>query len=149
MRGFTGTHRTIRLLVLSYLIAVPVSVMAQSGWQVLVRDDAKVEQLTTQQVKQLFMYPEGSCKVYRLKAIDLAPESGRDYFYAQVLGYSAPRWRAHWSKIVFTGQGSPPEQVSVSQVKERLLQSTETIGYLPLSEPVPSRMKQVFVIQSP
>lgn len=49
----------------------------------------------------------------------------------QVHGKSAAQIKAHWAKIIFTGRGQPPEDVSNSiEVKKLLARNPHVIGYI-------------------
>jgi ABC-type phosphate transport system substrate-binding protein len=55
----------------------------------------------------------------------------RSEFNSAYLGRSAAEVKAHWSKAIFTGRGSPPRMVSDSEQLRRLIASDpSTIGYL-------------------
>ena len=55
----------------------------------------------------------------------------RDAFYAKFAGKSPAQIKAHWSKIIFTGRGQPPKEVTNSiEVKKRLIAIPNAIGYI-------------------
>lgn len=57
--------------------------------------------------------------------------AARDEFYARFAGKSAAQIKAHWSKIIFTGRGQPPKEVSNSiEVKKRVAENPNAIGYI-------------------
>lgn len=57
--------------------------------------------------------------------------AARDEFYARFAGKSAAQIKAHWSKIIFTGRGQPPTEVSNSiEVKKRVAENLNAIGYI-------------------
>ncbi|MCJ8207907.1 phosphate ABC transporter substrate-binding protein [Pseudomonas sp. RGM2987] len=59
----------------------------------------------------------------------------RDEFYSTYTGKSAAQIKAHWSKIIFTGRGQPPQVVSNSaEVKKRIAENPDTIGYIDARE---------------
>ena len=65
-------------------------------------------------VKKIYLgkakaFPDGS------RAIPLTFEQGnpvRDAFNMNILGKSESQYSAFWSKLVFTGRGTPPEMIS-------------------------------------
>ena len=77
--------------------------------------------------------------------IDQAEGSAvRDEFYAKVAGKAAPQVKAHWSKIIFTGRGRPPEEAPDSaQVKKVVVKNPNAIGYIEKSM-VDASVKVVF-----
>jgi hypothetical protein len=66
-----------------------------------------------------------------LRPLDLEDGELRDLFYRQVVGRNRNQMRAYWSRLVFTGKGTPPKILSVDAVLGALRQDTATIGYLP------------------
>jgi len=67
----------------------------------------------------------------------------RDDFYMEYANRSPAQIKAYWSKIVFTGEGQPPREVSPSErVKKVLADHPNFIGYIERSE-VDSKVKIV------
>lgn len=64
--------------------------------------------------------------------IDQRPESpARQVFYEQYLDRTAAEIKAHWSKLIFTGRGRPPQYVASGEaVKERLARDPSAVGYV-------------------
>jgi ABC-type phosphate transport system substrate-binding protein len=92
-----------------------------------------VTRLSKYQVVDIFLgkantFPDGSPAV----AIDQVDGSAaRDEFYAGFAGKNPAQLKAHWSKIIFTGRGRPPEAVANgSAVKKFLKQNPNAIGYI-------------------
>lgn len=92
-----------------------------------------VTALSKNQVVDIFLgktavLPDGKQAV----PIDQAEGSvARDEFYARFAGKSAAQIKAHWSKIIFTGRGQPPKEVSNSiEVKKRVVENPNAIGYI-------------------
>lgn len=57
--------------------------------------------------------------------------ASRDEFYAKVTGKSGAQIKAYWSKIIFTGRGTPPLQVPDSMtVKREIIEDPHAIGYI-------------------
>lgn len=55
----------------------------------------------------------------------------RNQFDEQALGRSSSQIKAYWSKLVFTGKGTPPKEVSSeNDVIELVLQNPAMIGYV-------------------
>jgi ABC-type phosphate transport system substrate-binding protein len=55
----------------------------------------------------------------------------RTDFYTGYIGRSASEIKAHWSKVIFTGRGSPPRAVADTEQLRRLIASDPSyIGYL-------------------
>lgn len=95
-----------------------------------------VTSLNASQVADIFLgktsrFPDGSEAV----PIDQAEESrARDRFYAAFTGKSPAQVKAHWAKIIFTGRGQPPRQVSNSAEARKLVAvNPNAIGYIDAS----------------
>jgi len=92
-----------------------------------------VNVLSKDQIADIFLgktvhFPDGE----RAVPIDQTEGSAaRDEFYTRYAGKSAVQMKAHWSKIIFTGRGQPPKEVSTSlEVKKRLVEDPNAIGYI-------------------
>jgi len=104
---------------------------------VVVATSSPVKALGRNQVADIFLgkisrFPDGRQAV----PIDQAENSAtRDEFYTTFTGKSASQLKAHWSKIIFTGRGQPPQAVSSSaEVKKRVAENPDTIGYIDARE---------------
>ncbi|WP_334031206.1 phosphate ABC transporter substrate-binding protein [Alteromonas sp. P256] len=84
-------------------------------------------------VKRIYLgkskaFPDGS------RAIPLTFETGnglRDIFNKNVLGKSESQYSAFWSKLVFTGRGTPPEMISNEDEMLTLVATNpNTIGFI-------------------
>lgn len=52
-------------------------------------------------------------------------------FYQKIAGKKPAQIHSYWSRAVFSGRGSPPDQVhSVAELKRRLSKDTGAIGYI-------------------
>jgi len=111
-------------------------------WQVVVNQHSPIQQLDQSQVRNLFM---GNTVILGLRVYDSEDMAQRTDFYRQVLGLTESRWRAQWSKLVFTGQATPPQQITTQEALLLLKKSTQAITYLPLSATLPSEIRVVFV----
>jgi ABC-type phosphate transport system substrate-binding protein len=94
---------------------------------------SSVTTLSKNQVADIFLgrasrFPDGAPAV----PIDQVEGSAaRDEFYAKIAGKSAPQVKAHWAKIIFTGRGRPPEEVSNSvEMKKLVIRNPQAIGYI-------------------
>lgn len=113
----------LQLACLAAAAEVVVVVSAKSG----------VATLTPEQVSGIFLgkaksYPDGSPAV----ALDQAESAPvRAEFYTKVVGKDEAQMKAYWSRLVFTGKGSPPkEAASSAEVKKSLAADPKLIGYM-------------------
>lgn len=94
---------------------------------------SSVAPLTRHQVVDIFLgkanrFPDGSLAA----PIDQAEGSAsRDEFYLGFAGKSPAQLNAHWSKVVFTGRGTPPPVANdTATLKKHLADNPSAIGYL-------------------
>ena len=99
----------------------------------VVSSKSSVTALSANQVGDIFLgksnrFPDGSPAV----PIDQAEGSpARDAFYAKVTGKSPAQLKAHWSKIIFTGRGQPPREVTNGAALKKLVaDDPKAIGYI-------------------
>ncbi|MDP2031195.1 MAG: phosphate ABC transporter substrate-binding protein [Thiobacillus sp.] len=92
-----------------------------------------VTALSKNQVVDIFLgkasrFPDGSPAM----PIDqIEGSAARDEFYFKFSGKSPAQLKAHWSKIIFTGRGQPPREVSNSiEVKKLIAENPNAIGYI-------------------
>jgi ABC-type phosphate transport system substrate-binding protein len=99
----------------------------------VVSSASTITSLSELQIASIFMgktsrFPNGTPAV----PIDQAEGSAaRDQFYARLAVKSAAQMKAYWSKIIFTGRGQPPREVTSSaDVKKVLAANPTAIGYI-------------------
>lgn len=116
---------------------VAASAAASADVVPVVSSKSQVQELSKNQVVDIFLgkasrFPNGEPAV----PIDQAEGSDvRDAFYLQFANRSAAQIKAYWSKIVFTGKGEPPREVSPSEkVKRVLAANPQYIGYIERNE---------------
>lgn len=130
-----GLKRIAHALLGTVLCAGSSFVMAEVV--VVVAAASPLETLTRNQVADIFLgktnrLPGGGQAV----VIDQPEGSAiRDEFYSTYTGKSAAQIKAHWSKIIFTGRGQPPQVVSNgAELKKRIADNPDTIGYIDARE---------------
>jgi ABC-type phosphate transport system substrate-binding protein len=118
-------------------VLLAVSSLACADVVPVVSARSPVQELSKNQVVDIFLgkanrFPNGDQAV----PIDQAEGSEvRDVFYLQFANRSAAQLKAYWSKIVFTGKGEPPREVSPSErVKRVLAENPHFIGYIERAE---------------
>lgn len=127
-------HITTGILLVTALVtgAIPANAGAVEVI-VVVGANAPITSLTMAQVADIFLgrtvaLPNGTAIV----PIDQRDGSTiRQEFYAKTTGKSPQLLKAHWSKLIFTGQGEPPREVADSEAVKKLVASNPTyIGYI-------------------
>lgn len=100
---------------------------------VVVSAQSPLTALTREQVVDIFLgktsrFPDGS----RAVPIDrLEGSAQRDEFYLKFAVRSPAQVKAHWSKIIFTGRGQPPQEIaSASELKKAIAENPNAIGYM-------------------
>jgi len=107
--------------------------LASAEVVVVVSAKSAVGNLTAAQAADIFLgkassFPSGG------QAVPVDQKEGsaiRDEFYTKVTGKSAAQVKAYWSKIIFSGKGQPPKEVSDSAaVKKLIADNPNIIGYI-------------------
>lgn len=124
-KRFTGLTFGLLLSFLSgaALAEVVVVVSAQNSLDSLSRS-----QLADIYLGRSVSLPNGET----LTPIDQSERSSiHGQFYQQYLGRSAAQIKSHWSRLIFTGRGQPPRNVSDSQaVVDIVSDNRSAIGYI-------------------
>ena len=116
------------LFALCLLLSTPVF----AGTAVIINPN-NTSSIDLELVKRIYLgkskaFPDGS------RAIPLTFETGnglRDTFNKDVLGKSESQYSAFWSKLVFTGRGTPPEMISNEEEMLTLVATNpNTIGFI-------------------
>ena len=116
------------VLLLSLMCALPVSAA-----NVIIVSAKNNSGIDADAVKRIYL---GKMKAFPdvSKALPLTFEQGNDVrgtFNTGVLGKSESQYSAFWSKLVFTGQGTPPEEVSTQEEMLQLVaDNPNTIGFV-------------------
>ena len=89
--------------------------------------------LTESEISRLYLgkaksFPDGAAAV----PLNLAPGSAvREQFEKSVLKKSSSQIKAYWSKLVFTGKGTPPQEVaSDAEIIAIVKSDPKSIGYV-------------------
>lgn len=57
--------------------------------------------------------------------------ASRDDFNDKILGKNSSQLKAYWSRLIFTGKGTPPQQVGDdAAIKELIAKNPNMIGYI-------------------
>ena len=112
---------------------------AQAEPVVVVSANSILDALTQDEVRQIFNGQTRRVSGISVKPLDLPPRgSARADFYQQVLGKSAEQMKSYWARMIFTGRGMPPREVSSDQEMIMLVGSNRNfVGYLDASRVTP------------
>lgn len=122
-----------RRLLASLLGAALVHNIAAAELVVIVSSKSPVTTLRPDQVADIFLgkiahFPDGSQAVALDQRIG-SPE--RDEFYVKVASKTRPLVKAYWTKMIFTGRGEPPKEISGSvAVRKMVADNPSLIGFI-------------------
>ena len=130
------------ILVVSFLL---LTGCAQAGIVVVVSKNSDLGGLTRNEVRQIFNGQLNRVGEISVKPLDLpVAASQREVFYQQVMGKSVEQMKSYWARMIFTGRGMPPREVSSDREMTLLVGSDRKfIGYMDEAD-VTSDLKVVF-----
>ncbi len=124
-------QRLTPIIALLLLLGPPVL----AGNLVLVGNpDSGLETLEREQIVNIYMgryrkLPSG------ISALPLDHTDHRETFYRTLVDKSLPAINAYWARLVFSGRGSPPNQVdTANEMLAMIADNPGAIGYLPRNE---------------
>ncbi len=129
-----------------YLVISLVNCATSADVVAVVSASCTINTLSKNEVRNIFLGLEDqTTDSLKIIPIDQAENSPvRHEFYLMLDNKSPTQVKAHWSQVVFTGRGLPPDQVANSEeMKLYLLTHPDTIGYLE-KEMVDDSLKIVF-----
>ncbi|WP_063519285.1 MULTISPECIES: hypothetical protein [unclassified Alcanivorax] len=129
--------------IISLLLTLSATLHAEPV--VVVSASSELTVLTQDEVRQLFNGLTRRASGVALKPLDLpAKSTERTSFYQQVLGKSAEQMKSYWARMIFTGRGMPPREVSSNREMVMLIGSNRNfIGYVDETEVTP-QLKVVY-----
>ena len=138
--------KLIKTLV--YCAALMSVQSAFSQVAVVVGAKSSISSLNAEQVSALYLgktdkLPSGDTA---LPLDQAAGSTVRGSFYEKVTGKSEAQVKSAWSRLVFSGKGTPPKEVASSaDVKKLVSTNPNTIGYIEKSA-VDSSVKVIFSV---
>lgn len=133
-----------RIVLLTSLLCSSISV--QAGIAVVVHPNNANASLSQEDVEKLFLgksksFPNGNAA----SVVDQTTASAsRTGFYEKVIKKNSTQLKAYWTKIVFTGKGTPPKEIGDdAAIKSHVAASPDAIGYID-SSAVDGSVKVVF-----
>ncbi|PTT87535.1 hypothetical protein DBR42_11450 [Pelomonas sp. HMWF004] len=114
-------------------LLLSLSSASQAQVAVIVNPKNASATMTAEQVSGIFLgktttLPGGSTAA----PVDQAESAAiRDQFYTKVTGKQAAQVKAAWSRLVFSGKGTPPKELASSaDVKKFVAANPDAIGYI-------------------
>lgn len=121
---------------------------AQAQVAVIVNPKNPAAAMTAEQVSAIFLgktatLPSGATAA----PVDQAEGAAlREQFYGKVTGKQAAQVKAAWSRLVFSGKGTPPKELgSSAEVKKFVAGNPDAIGYIEKSA-VDGSVKSVLTV---
>lgn len=127
----TALTITASAVLMALATMVPKSVAAELA--VVVHPSNSVASITLDDVHRIYLgkakkFPGGG------NVTPLDQDSGtpaREKFYSDVIGKSEAQAKAYWSKLIFTGKGTPPETSGDdASVKAAVGANPKALGYI-------------------
>jgi len=115
---------------------------------IIVNPESGLTSADAKQVAAAFLGKRGSIAGVDVTPIDQEEgQASRDEFYTKVVNKNASQLNAYWSRLIFTGKGMPPDQVSAdAEVVEVVADDPEMIGYVSPGA-VDDSVKVILVVQ--
>lgn len=120
--------------LLRILVLASTAIMANAyAGVVLVGHPGIATTLTTEQAANLYL-GKGNKLPNGVTAVVFELENGdplRVEFHAKVTGKSEAQLQSYWSRLVFTGKGTPPPQLKdAAQMKYSIASTVNAVGYI-------------------
>ena len=114
---------------------------------IIVNPDSGMTKASISDVKQLFLGKRNEIDRQPARALDQAEGSSvRDEFYEKVVSKTGSQLNAYWSRLIFTGKGTPPDKVDDdAEVIEAVADEEDLVGYVTPSA-VDESVKVILVI---
>jgi hypothetical protein len=136
--------RLVALLGGALLMYGPLA-WSEAAIVVVTGKSSQITQLSQEEVAELFLGKRKHSHDEAITPLDSDDSALRELFYLAVTEMDGMRIKAYWSRIVFSGQGRPPQEASITEASARLINEPGTLMYLPANQVTPE-MKVVFSI---
>ncbi len=115
---------------------------------IIVNPESGLNEADAKQIASAFLGKRGSIAGVSVTPVDQEEgQASRDEFYTKVVNKNASQLNAYWSRLIFTGKGMPPDQVSAdAEVVEVVADELEMIGYVSPGA-VDDSVKVILVVQ--
>lgn len=135
-----------RIVYIATVLLFCTALQVQAGIAVIVSSTSPASNLDQGQVSDIFLgksptFPDGSEAV----AVDYKEGVAlRETFHAGSTGKTQAQLKAYWSKMLFSGKGTPPKEVTDADSMKKLIAGNPSmIGYID-SSAVDSSVKVIF-----
>ncbi|WP_353980005.1 hypothetical protein [Salinicola endophyticus] len=120
----------VRACLLIALLTLTLTLPAKADIAIVVEAGSGVGQLTRSEVVNIFMgryrkLPNGNPAL----PLDVAPLKVR--FYRALVNKNLAEINAYWARLVFSGEASPPQQVTTAvEMRQLVAHNPSAVGYL-------------------
>ena len=135
-----------------FTVLLLTSAIASADIAVIVSQNSKLSNFTYRNVKDLYT---GRTMVVGDSSValplDISANSGlRNSFYVALTGMSGLQATGYWTKMMVTGQASPPQYVQTEEAMINDVKTNETaIGYIPANDVRPDiGVRVLFIIKT-
>ncbi|OUS31502.1 hypothetical protein A9Q99_02735 [Gammaproteobacteria bacterium 45_16_T64] len=115
---------------------------------IIVSAESSISSVDVDRVAAVFLGKRNKIDGVSVTPIDQEEgQDSREEFYSTVVHKSASQLNAYWSRLIFTGRGLPPDQVSGdAEVVEVVADDPDLIGYVSPGA-VDDSVKVILVVQ--
>ena len=137
-------------LVLSFCLAstITISSVSQAGVAVVVSQNNTTQTMSIEEVRRLFLKKNKSFKSgVKAEPLDQVKENKvRNMFYKKVVNKGPSQLTSYWSRMIFTGKGTPPKVAGNDEsVINSVSKNVNAIGYID-SASVDKRVKVLLTV---
>ncbi len=141
-----STTKPLLGLLVAWALSMPITARAELYIVTGVR--SSITSLSRTDAEALFL---GYAPLYNDRRgstlVDAPPGPVREELYQKLTGRTPAQINAHWSRLVFTGKGMPPQEArSVADAKEIIASGVNVIGYVTKNE-LSNSLRVLYVIQ--
>lgn len=123
----------MRYFLLGLILLLSTSTHAVTQLAVVVSQQSPIAKMDAQALQAVFLgLLTQNPELRQLKPVDLMTGDTRDFFYQNLVGRNRHQMQSYWSRMTFTGRGTPPAEVTDEQIIEVLKKNPTLIAYVPV-----------------
>lgn len=118
--------------ILCLLLLFPLTTASVQADIALIVHPGNNATLTDSDIKALFLGKQRSFNDGKqaIPLVVVEAEASRSEFNNKVLSKTDAQLKAYWSKLTFTGKGTPPKEVSSDEMLQLVSDNPATIGFI-------------------
>lgn len=123
----------MRYFLLGLILLLSTATHAVTQLAVVVSQQSPIAKMDAQALQAVFLgLLTQNPELRNLKPVDLMTGETRDFFYQNLVGRNRHQMQSYWSRMTFTGRGTPPAEVTDEQIIEELKKNPTLIAYVPV-----------------